>query len=83
MYGTPPRSTELAIRIELATGDEEPALLSVPAAMRAGAEDDSRLVIGTLPIAALEPGDYIVRAIVSVDGRPAGRILRTLRKVRS
>ena len=38
------------------------------------------MVIGALPIAALPPSDYVVRAIVSVDGRPVGRVLRTLRK---
>ena len=31
------------------------------------------MIVGAVPIAALPPGDYIVRAIVSVDGRPVGR----------
>jgi hypothetical protein len=39
-----------------------------------------RMVIGALPIAALAPGDYVVKAIVSLDGRPVGRATRTLRK---
>ena len=42
---------------------------------------DRRMVTGAIPIAPLAPGDYVVRAIVSVDGRPVGRVTRTLRKV--
>ena len=41
---------------------------------------ERRMIVGAVPIAALPPGDYVVRAIVSVDGRPVGRVLRTLRK---
>ena len=43
-------------------------------------DSDRRIAIGALPIAALPLGDYVVRAIVSIDGRPVGRITRTLRK---
>jgi len=31
-------------------------------------------------IGALKPADYVVRAIVTVDGKPAGRVTRTRRK---
>jgi hypothetical protein len=41
---------------------------------------ERRMIVGAVPIASLPPGDYIIRAIVSVDGRPVGRVLRTLRK---
>ena len=33
----------------------------------------------SIALGALPPGDYIVRAIVGLDGQPAGRTLRTLR----
>jgi hypothetical protein len=39
------------------------------------------MVIGSIAIASLPPGDYVVRALVSVDGRVTARITRTLRKV--
>jgi VWFA-related protein len=33
-----------------------------------------------VPIGGLPPGDYVVRAIVGVEGQPSGRVVRTLRK---
>jgi hypothetical protein len=33
-----------------------------------------------VPIGALPPGDYVVRAIVGVEGQPMGRVVRVLRK---
>jgi VWFA-related protein len=41
---------------------------------------DRRVAAGALPISGLQPGDYVLRAVVSVDGRPVGRITRTIRK---
>jgi hypothetical protein len=36
---------------------------------------------GAVPIGALPPGDYVVRAMVALEGHPATRVVRTLRKV--
>jgi hypothetical protein len=36
-----------------------------------------------LPIGALPPGDYVVRATVAAAGQAPGRVVRTLRKLRS
>jgi len=83
IYGTPPRSSEITVRLELAPGEEETPILGAPATIRPGADADSQIVMGTLPIASLEPGDYVVRAIVNVNGKSVGRVLRTIRKVRT
>jgi hypothetical protein len=83
LYGTPPRGAEIVIRLEVARSDDEPALVGAPATLRPGGEDDSRIAVGTVPIASLTPGDYVVRAVLSINGRPAARVARTLRKVRS
>ena len=40
------------------------------------------MAAGTIPLGTLEPGDYVVRAVVTSDGRPLGRVYRTLRKGR-
>ena len=56
-----------------------PRVIAAPADP-AGPSPERRMIVGAVPIAALPPGDYVVRAIVSVDGRPVGRVLRTLRK---
>lgn len=47
----------------------------------AGPGDDARIVYGGFGIATLEPGDYTMRATLSVDGRQAGVARRTLRKL--
>jgi hypothetical protein len=42
--------------------------------------DDMRVAFGGFSIANLEPGDYLMRAVVSLDGKPVGKVVRTLRK---
>ena len=41
-----------------------------------------RIVAGGFAIGGLAPGDYVMRMIVSVDGKVAGTALRTMRKVK-
>jgi hypothetical protein len=55
-----------------------PALVAVPGAL--GAVGDHHGASGAIPIGALPPGDYVVRAVIGVEGQPAGRVVRTLRK---
>ncbi len=83
IYGAPARGAELTVRLELAAGEEGPPLAVAPATVRPTGADDSRIVIGAMPLGAVPPGDYLVRAIVSIDGRPVARVFRTLRKVRN
>jgi hypothetical protein len=67
--------------LELADSTNGPARLSVPLSIEAGAS--GRYVAkGALPIGALPPGDYVVRAIVALDNHPPTRVVRTLRKVK-
>ena len=79
VYGRTASPDAVTVRLEIAeTPDGRALSTAVPRVVNQGA--DRRIVIGALPIAALAPGDYVVRAIVSVDSRPVGRITRTLRK---
>jgi 5-enolpyruvylshikimate-3-phosphate synthase len=39
-----------------------------------------RVLMAVIPLATVPPGDVVMRANVSVDGQPAGRVVRTLRK---
>ena len=61
-----------------AAGDSR--VLSTTPGTPAGGSGDRRTIVGTLRIAALAPGDYVVRAVVSVAGRPVGEVTRVLRK---
>ena len=42
---------------------------------------DTRMVWGGFGLAPLAPGDYLMKVIVTVDGKEAGTVTRTLRKV--
>jgi len=65
--------------LELADGPNAPARISVPLTIEAGAA--GRYVArAALPIGAIPPGDYVVRAMVALDDHPMTRVIRTLRK---
>jgi VWFA-related protein len=81
IYGNPPRASELTVRMEIAPTTDAPAIITSPASLQATEDEARRLAIAPLAIASLSPGDYLVRAIVNIDGRPAGTVYRTLRKV--
>jgi VWFA-related protein len=83
IYGVPPRAGEITVRIDIAESLEGPALVSSAARLQNTEDAARRVAIGTLALTSLGPGDYLVRAIVSLDGRPVGRIYRTLRKVKA
>jgi hypothetical protein len=70
---------KLTATLELADSPNGPARVTVPLTIEPGA--GGRYVAkGALPIGALLPGDYIVRAMVGLDGHPMTRVVRTLRK---
>ncbi len=80
IYGRPPRGAELTVNMEIAPSADAPALVTSAARVQSTDDDARRLAVAPLAIAALPPGDYLVRGIVSIDGRAAGRVYRTLRK---
>lgn len=78
-YGAPAIADSVSARLELTTDGHTPIRDSV-AGKVALVADDRRMITGALPIASLAPGDYIVRVIVSIAGRPVGEATRILRK---
>ena len=58
-----------------------PALKTIQPGGQKTSEADKFLLLGEIPIADLKPGDYVIRAFVSLEGQPEGRDIRTLRKV--
>ncbi len=80
IYGTPPRASEVTVRMEIAPSADGPALVTSAARLQPTGDEARRLAIAPLAIASLSPGDYLVRGIVNIDGRPAATIYRTLRK---
>lgn len=80
MYGVP-AGTRIASTLELSATMNGPAMVSLPLAIEAGGEN-RYIATGVVPIGTLPPGDYVVRAIVGLEGQPMTRVTRTLRKVR-
>ena len=79
IVGTPPAGT-LSVAMEIARTDDGPALVRVPGTVAATADAATRRATGVVPLANLAAGDYVVRAILNLDGEPVGRVSRTLRK---
>jgi VWFA-related protein len=79
MFGPPPAGT-LSVAMELATSEDGPALVRVPGTIVATTDADRRRATGVVPIGQLAPGDYVVRAVVSLDGKPLVTLARILRK---
>lgn len=80
MYGAA-AGTRIASTLELATTMNGPALVSLPLAIEAAGEN-RYIATGVVPIGSLKPGDYVVRAMVGIEGQPMTRVTRTLRKGR-
>jgi hypothetical protein len=75
-----PSGQRLTIGLEIARTVDGPALVSTPLAVERLGEDHYGAT-GAVPIGALPPGDYVVRAVVTVEGQAPVRVTRTLRKV--
>ena len=79
IYGVP-KGANLAVQLELGAAEQGPAIGTSPASVIQGPAEDVRIAFGGFSIATLAPGDYVMRAIVSLDGHEVGRVARTLRK---
>jgi VWFA-related protein len=78
MYGAA-AGARVTATLELAATLNGPALVSLPLAIQ-GVGENRYVAKGALPIGAVPPGDYIVRALVALEGHPMTRVVRTLRK---
>jgi hypothetical protein len=71
----------VAAFVEIARTANGPALSTTRLAIESTSDPSRFQASAAVPIGALPPGDYIVRAIVGVEGQPMGRVTRVLRKV--
>jgi len=79
VYGVP-KTAAVTATIEIAQSASGAAVATAPARVSPPRDDGRRIVLGEIPIGSLRPGDHLVRVVVSVDGKPVGRVVRTLRK---
>lgn len=78
MYGAPP-GTRITSTLELAATMNGPAMVALPLAIEAAGEN-RYIATGVVPIGTLPSGDYIVRAMIGIEGQAMTRVVRTLRK---
>lgn len=78
MYGGSP-GMKISSALEISATLNGPPLAAARFAIEsAGA--DRYIARGAIPIGALPPGDYIVRALIGIEGQALTRVVRTLRK---
>ena len=77
-----PKNAVLTVRLELAATADGPALAGDDVPLTPGPRDDVRIAFSGFAIDGMPPGDIVMRAIVSIDGKSVGRALRTLRKAK-
>lgn len=81
IYGVPKGGT-VTVSLDIAPSDTEAALATADTSVSRTKADDMFVAYGGFDIRRMAPGDYLMRAVVSLDGKPVGRVTRTLRKVR-
>jgi hypothetical protein len=80
IYGVP-KGANVTVNLEVLQNAEGSPIASADTSVSApGGAEDMRIAFGGFSIASLDPGDYLMRATVNLDGKAVGRVSRTLRK---
>lgn len=79
IYGAP-KSAAVSVDLHVARSPNAAPLATAQTTVTQASAPDVRIAFGGFNIASLAPGDYLMRATVSLDGKPVGRVARTLRK---
>lgn len=81
IYGVP-KNGNVAVNLDVVSTPDGQPLATAETQIGPGPAEDARTAIGGFGIDNLPAGDYLMRAIVLLDGRPVGKAVRTLRKAR-
>ena len=79
IYGVP-KGGAVTVELDVAQTAEGPPLATAQTTVAPG---DAKTCASRSAASAsrrLAPGDYLMRAVVSLDGKPVGKVVRTLRK---
>jgi len=79
IYGVPSGKT-VTVDLDVTTSIEGSSIATAQTTVSPGSAEDMRVAFGAFSIAGLAPGDYLMRAVVNLDGKPVGKVVRTLRK---
>jgi VWFA-related protein len=80
IYGAVGAGDKLTSSFEVAATIDGPSIATYEGTIRTTPDEVRRAALGTIDLTPLAPGDYLVRAIVSINGKEIGRVTRTLRK---
>jgi VWFA-related protein len=80
IYGAPAQGAALTATYELAARPDGPPVVLAKGNLLPTREPDRHVATGSLPLVGVAAGDYVVRLIVSLNGKEIGRVFRTLRK---
>ena len=72
---------KVAAWLEVAQTIDGPPFRVIPLVVEATSEKDKFKAMGAVATGAFPLGDFVVRAMVQVDGSPAGQVTRIIRKV--
>jgi len=79
IYGVP-KGGNVKMELDVSPTSDGAALATADTTVMPARADDQRIAFGGFSIDSLAPGDYLMRAVVSLDGKPVGKVVRTLRK---
>lgn len=79
IYGVP-KGGAVTVELDVVSTPDGTALATAQTSVNQGKTDDMRVAYGGFNIGGLAPGDYLMRAVISLDGKPVGKVVRTLRK---
>ena len=80
IYGVP-KGANVTVDLDVVTTPEGSPIATAQTTVSAPpSAEDMRIAFGGFSIASLDPGDYLLRAVVSLDGKAVGRATRTMRK---
>ena len=79
IYGVP-KGGNVSVDLEVAPSLDGTPIANAPTTVSPGNVEDMRIAFGGFSIASLAPGDYQMRAVIKLDGKSVGRVVRTLRK---
>lgn len=74
-----PEGGRLSAALEISQSLNGPPMVTVPLSIENSGANKYR-AMGSVPLGALPAGDYIVRAMVALEGHPTTRVVRTIRK---
>ena len=79
IYGVP-NTGNVTTQFEITESESAAPMGTAPGNTQKGPTEDSRMVFGGFGTESLQPGDYLMRIRISLDGKEVGTVTRTFRK---